>query len=223
MTPLPYAIDASQISKRYGGRLALSHVDLKIESGQSVLLTGNNGSGKTTLLRILSTALSFNSGCVRIFGMDAPKNNQRIRQRIGLITHDSYLYEDFTVRENLGFAARANMASERYDLENTMTRLGLLEHEHRLVRVLSAGLKRRTSLARMLFRQPDLLLLDEPFGQLDENSVQTVTELIQEQQQQGKTVMLATHDVERGRALCDMHCILCDGKTQSFAKIAHSS
>src|SRR3954471_18445246 len=106
MPPQALAIDAVDLSRRYGTRWALARISFQLETGQSLLLTGHNGSGKTTLLRVLAGAMPASTGRASIFGMDLAKERVAVRQRVGLLSHASYLYEDLSAQENLLIPAR---------------------------------------------------------------------------------------------------------------------
>jgi heme exporter protein A len=206
------AIRIKDLSKRYGQRWALIRLNLEIPTGRAVLLTGENGAGKTTLLRIIATALRPTHGRLEIFGDEAFQSLESIRTRIGLITHQSYLYDDLSAHENLVLAQRLTGRPDATERQNVLASLSLSAHADRPVRTFSAGMKRRLCVARMLLRQPDLVLLDEPFGQLDPGGVGLMENVIRTLREQKRTLVVATHDIERGRALCDWHLDLHAGR-----------
>ncbi len=199
------------VSLRFGSRWALIHVDLAIEPGRTVLLTGENGAGKTTLLRILATALRPTRGELELFGQPARENLAALRRRVGLMTHQSYIYDDLSARENLDLVARL-CGREPGSSAALLERVGLAPHADRRVRHFSAGMKRRLALARLLLRDPELVLLDEPFGQLDPEGVELVASVVRELRGRGTTMVISTHDIERGLALSDRRVSLSGGR-----------
>ncbi len=199
------------VSQRYGRRWALVRLSLAIPPERAVLLTGANGAGKTTLLRVIATALRPTRGALSLFGLPAHENLEAVRPRIGLVTHRSHLYEELSAQENLTLVARLQGISAR-EIGAILERVGLGPRAHSAVRTFSAGMQRRLCLARVLLRVPELVLLDEPFGQLDPEGQVLVEELVRELRARRTTLVIATHDVDRARPLCDLHLHLEQGR-----------
>jgi len=182
---------------------ALTGVNLRIESGETVLLQGPNGAGKSTLLHLCAGLVAPVSGSSKVFGFDlsATKERQEARRRIAMLGHDTGLYIDLTVIENLHFWARAagldsELSKERVD--GATKRLGIDEGLFDLaVRLLSAGQRRRVSLAALIVRRPELWLLDEPHAGLDQAGRDLVDDLITDAVIAGGTVVVASHDLDR--------------------------
>jgi len=206
------AVSVKDMSKRYGQRWALARLNVDIPAGRAVLLTGENGAGKTTLLRIIATAMRPTHGRLILFGQEAFSALETVRPRVGLITHQSYLYDDLSARENLQLAQRLTGEVNAEFREHALESVGLRPHADRPVRTFSAGMKRRLCVARMLLRQPDIVLLDEPFGQLDPAGVTLMEHVIRTLRENGRTLVIATHDIDRGRTLCDRHLALHAGR-----------
>ena len=204
-------VGLDDVSVRYGSRWALARLSAEIRSGERVLLTGENGAGKTTLLRILSTIQKPTRGRLQLFGLDARQNLGEVRARLALITHQNHLYDDMTAWENLDLMARLSGACFE-EGRRLLVRVGLEAHANRRVRHFSAGMKRRLCFARLLLRRPELVLLDEPFGQLDPQGVSLVESLIGEVKEMGATLIMSTHDLPRGLRLCDRHLTLAGGR-----------
>ena len=207
-----FALRLHDISKRLGNRWVLARLSLQVPAGSSVLLTGDNGAGKTTLLKVVSTLLKPTYGHVELFGQSARANLAELRRRIGLMTHASHLYDSQSGRENLRFMARMEGDGALARLEDVLTRVGLSQHADRPVRGYSAGMKRRLMMARLWLKSPELVLLDEPWGQLDAGAISLMDDLIREMHQRGATLVIATHDVDHGRALCDHKLRLAHGR-----------
>jgi heme exporter protein A len=195
----------TNVSKRYGRRWALVRMSAEIPGNKAVLLTGPNGAGKTTLLRVLATSLKPTRGSLELFGLPLGGNLATIRRRIGLATHQNHLYNDLSARENLDLVARFSKDVDSKRIPEVLEQVGLTQRAGSAAGTFSAGMKRRLSLGRILLRRPDLILLDEPFTQLDPEGVELVESVIRQLKGTGVTVIMSTHDVERGMALCDVH------------------
>jgi heme exporter protein A len=209
------AVRAERLTRRFGVVTALSALDLTIEAGEAVAVFGPNGAGKTTLLRLCGTLLRPSSGTLRIFGVDLARGSAAVRRRLGVLSHQSFLYPDLTPTENLEFYARMyGVADRRGRAAELIDRVGIGGWAHRPVRTLSRGLEQRCSLARALLHHPDLLLLDEPFSGLDVEATQQIEALLREERQRGVSLVLTTHDLERGFALCERGVILRRGEVR---------
>lgn len=206
------------VSKRYGSRWALARVSLELQANAVVLLTGENGAGKTTLLKIMATLQRPTSGRVELFGLAAQEHSEAIRRRVGVIAHQAHLYYDLTPRENLVLVEK--LTGVRGSIDGLLARVGLQASADRPVRELSAGMKRRVSVARLLLQRPQLALLDEPFTQLDPQGTTLMEEVIRELRAEGALVIVATHDVERGRTIADAHLTLEGGRALSLVEVA---
>ncbi len=180
---------------------ALAGVDLDVARGEVVLIQGPNGAGKTTLLRACAGLVAIASGEAEVLGHDLRRDRRAVRRRVGLLGHTGSLYDDLTVADNLLFAARA-VGADRRVAEDAMVRLGL---DGRLrdvpVAKLSAGQRRRASVATLLARRAELWLLDEPHAGLDADGRDLLDALVRERVADGNTVLLASHEVERARTL----------------------
>lgn len=181
---------------------ALAGLDLDLDAGGVTLLSGPNGAGKTTLLRLVAGLLPLHSGSAEVLGTDLVRDRRSHRRRLALVGHDTACYDDLSVRENLVFAARA--AGRGADTaEAVMGRLGLDGIADVVHARLSAGQRRRLALAVALGRDPELLLLDEPHAGLDEGGREVLDDLLRSARDEGRTVVLASHELERARALAD--------------------
>jgi ABC-2 type transport system ATP-binding protein len=179
---------------------ALSGADLDVEAGEIVLLSGPNGAGKSTLLRLLAGLLPLRSGTATVLGHDLGRDRRTVRREVSLVGHQTFCYDDLTTIENLHFAARAcgrpiaaaDAAAERLGLD----RVAKVVH-----RRLSAGQQRRLALAVALARDPKLLLLDEPHAGLDTAGRELLDAVIAGAPGEGRTVILASHELARARGL----------------------
>ena len=182
---------------------ALAGVDLDVDRRRIVLLRGANGAGKTTLLRALAGLVPISSGEAVVLGVDLRIDRQSVRHRVGLLAHGTGLYDELSVADNVRFwtlAAGADLS----DAESAMARLG---HDGRMSDVsvgrLSTGQRRRTSLACLVARRPELWLLDEPHAGLDKEGRDVVDELVRDAAAAGATIILSSHELDRAIDLAD--------------------
>jgi heme ABC exporter ATP-binding subunit CcmA len=189
---------------------ALAGVDLDVEAGEVVLLSGANGSGKTTLLRLLAGLHRLHSGTGVVFGHDLSIDRRGARRAIGLLGHDTGCYDDLTVRENLRFAVRA-AGGDASASDRALERVGLTAQADVVHGRLSAGQRRRLALAVVLARDPRLLLLDEPHAGLDAAGRAVLDAVIAAAPDEDRTVILASHEVDRTRALAGREVVLAGG------------
>ncbi len=182
---------------------ALAGIDLDVAPGQIVLLVGPNGAGKTTLLRACAGLVPVVQGEAEVLGHDLRSDPRIVRRRVGLLGHDSFLYGDLTVEANLRFWSEAAGASTG-DADRAFERVGL-DGRLRTVAVnrLSAGQRRRASLAALVARRPELWLLDEPHAGLDAGGRDLLDTLLIEAAGVGATVLMASHETERAVPLAD--------------------
>lgn len=213
------AIELRDLSVRLGNRWVLVRLQAELPAGRSILLTGDNGAGKTTLLRVVATAIRPTRGELKVFGLGTSTETPAVRRMVGLMSHGSHLYDDLTARQNLELVARLSGLDPKR-IADLLAQVRLADHADRLVGNFSAGMKRRVIIARLLLRRPRLVLLDEPFGQLDVAGVQLMTELVQTFQKDGATVVIATHMHQLGKSLCDIHYEMSAGELGVAAEAA---
>ncbi|HEY7680076.1 MAG TPA: heme ABC exporter ATP-binding protein CcmA [Terriglobia bacterium] len=194
---LDFAVRVVGVSKLYGDFPALQSVALDVSPGEFLALLGRNGAGKTTLLKILALLTRPSSGEVRFGGMEADADPAALRRRMGFLGHNTFLYDDLTAEENLLFYASLYGVEEpRAACGKTLDTVGLSAFARELVRNFSRGMRQRLTIGRMFLHRPDLLLLDEPFNGLDDRAVALLETLLREAHQQGKTIILCTHQLE---------------------------
>ena len=214
------AVAAADICRRYGRRWALAEVSFEIPEGALVMVAGRNGSGKSTLLRILATAIRADRGTVRILGLDAKGERERVRQSVALLGHRTHLYEPLSALENLAVAARfLGRDAQRKSLLARLEEVGLGDRGDDPLHAFSAGMRQRLAIAFVLQQEPRVVLLDEPYGHLDPPGFLLVDGLLLRLRRQGSTVVMATHLVNRGRNLCD-GALLLDGGRLTYAGTA---
>ena len=207
------ALELSGLERRYGERVALSDVTVRLDHGRTLAVFGANGAGKTTLLRVLATLLRPHAGTVRVLGAELPHEAWMVRGRIGYLGHDPLLYRELSGRENLAYQARLyGVPIER--VGEALAAVGLERRASEPVRGLSRGMVQRLAAARATLHDPTLLLLDEPRANLDPAAAERLEPLIG--RPSGRARVLVTHDVEGGLAEADVAIGLRAGR-QLFA------
>lgn len=199
--PVPDAVAAEGLTKRFGSIVALDGVDLRVEEGQIVALVGPNGAGKSTLLRVLATVVTPDAGQATVAGCDVRHESREARSRIGFVLGDEHTwYWRLSGRRNLRFFAGLHgirSGSEDAAIERLLADQGLSAAADRPVSDYSSGMRLRLALARALVPSPSVVLLDEPTRSLDPaGSAAFREQLLKLTQERGVTAVLATHDLE---------------------------
>lgn len=204
-TDLPAKIvDMRDVALAYDEtREVLNHADMVMREGDFRFLTGPSGAGKTTLLKLIYLALKPTAGTVRIFGEDvsnlAPENRPELRRRIGVVFQEFRLLDHLTAYENVALPMRVMGLKDqdyRGDVMELLSWVGLGDHIMARPPVLSGGQKQRVALARALVSKPDLILADEPTGNVDPEMGAKIMQLLLELNRLGTAVIVATHDFQ---------------------------
>jgi len=207
------SVSVSGLYRRYGRRWALIDVGFDLPQGSSAMITGRNGSGKSTLLRVLATALRPDRGTVTVAGHDVHTDRETVRRSVALLGHRTHLYEPLTALENLALRARFLCKDARRPaLLAWLEGVDLAKRADDAVRTFSAGMRQRLALASVMQQEARVVLLDEPYGHLDPPGFLLVDRLLEGLRKSGATVLMATHLLERGRALCDRALVLEEGR-----------
>jgi heme ABC exporter ATP-binding subunit CcmA len=209
MEPVVHLRDAVALLGRFP---ALAGIDLDVARGDIVLLRGPNGAGKTTVLRALAGLVPVVRGEARVLGHDLRVDPRPVRRRVGLLGHATGLFDDLTVADNVTFWGRATRARQA-DIDAALGLVGLAGRLRDVpVARLSAGQRRRTSLACLLARRPELWLLDEPHAGLDAEARDLLDGLVRQAVDQGATVVLSSHELDRAEALAHRVVVLDGGR-----------
>lgn len=188
------AIDVNGMTKRFGDRTVVNHIDLKVHTGEICGFLGPNGSGKTTFIRMLCGLLRADAGRGTCLGYDVINDTDAIKRHVGYMTQRFSFYEDLSIAENLDFVARMYAVKNRREAVNeSLERLGLEARRNQLAGQLSGGWKQRLALAACMIHNPRLLLLDEPTAGVDPQARRDFWEQIHQLAGQGLTFLIATH------------------------------
>ena len=216
------------VSKLYGGFAALRKVTVEFAAGSSTVVLGENGAGKSTLLRMIAGLIAPTRGAVKVFG-DEPRWQRR---RMAYMSHEAMLYDELTATENLRYFARLQGGCACGGPERALGAVGLDPALTRPVGQYSQGMKQRAALARVLQTEPELLLLDEPFSNLDVDSAKHMVELLMEfrmrsvsgaateQGARGRTILLTTHQAHLAGPLAETTLTMRAGTIVSVTGVA---
>ena len=207
------------LTVRYGRTIALHRIDVTFEPG-IVGMFGPNGSGKSTLLRTVAGLLKPVAGSVTFEGRPITAGDEAWRRNVGFAGHQPGLYEELTVRENLELFAHLNGGAPSA-VDETLERIGLAERAHDRVATLSAGLQRRAGVARALVHDPKVLLLDEPYANLDDDSADRISRMIREWARGDRLALVATHGARRLKAFAGHGLVLRHGTIATFRPYEH--
>jgi heme ABC exporter ATP-binding subunit CcmA len=202
-----------QVSKLFGAFAALRQITVDLEPGRCYVLLGENGAGKSTLLRILAGLLHPSHGTVEAFGGQRPFD---ARDRIAYMSHAPMLYDELTAQENLRYFANLYPGRACLSPEEALRQVGLDPQLNRTLGQYSQGMRQRTSLARVLLPIPELLLLDEPFSNMDIESARQMVQLLAKFRQSDRTIVLTTHQRELAAPIADWVLTLHAGRIASF-------
>lgn len=206
-------IAIEKLIKAFGMKPVLRGIDLQVPAGQSVALFGPNGAGKTTLIRIIVGLSKHTSGSVKLGGQEVQQAGHGLRRHIGFVGHNPLVYDSLTAEENLVFFGRLYETPDLpRRIDEVLQRVGLYHRRKDLVRTYSRGMIQRLAIARAIVHDPPILLLDEPDTGLDQQAADMLRGLLLEIGASDRTVLLTTHNLERGIEWADRALILNGGK-----------
>jgi ABC-2 type transport system ATP-binding protein len=215
-----FAIDVHGMTKKFGDRTAVNHIDLQVRTGEICGFLGPNGSGKTTFIRMLCGLLSADAGSGRCLGYDVVTQSEDIKRQVGYMTQRFSFYEDLSILENLDFVARMYAVENRREaVKESIERLGLAQRREQLAGELSGGWKQRLALAACMIHRPKLLLLDEPTAGVDPKARRDFWEQIHQLAGQGLTVLIATHYMDEAER-CHRLAFIVDGNLLTHGTVA---
>lgn len=212
------AIRMTELTKKYGEKTAVDHLNLSVNDGEMFSLLGVNGAGKTTTIRMLSCLSAPTSGSAEIFGYDVVKDSDTVKSLVGISTQDTAVAEKLTVEENLRFMAGI-YGKSREDAERVIAAFGLEGVRKSKAKTLSGGWKRRLSIAMAVIGDPKVLFLDEPTLGLDVLARREIWKIIEKLKKKA-TIILTTHYMEEAEALSDRIGIMIDGHMVMLGTLA---
>ncbi len=205
-----YCIEVQDLVKVYGDVRAVDGINLRIRRGEVFAFLGPNGAGKTTTVEIIETIRTPTSGTVRLKGMDVGKRIDDVKKIIGVLPQEFSSFDNLRVRETLVFYS--GLYATHRSVDELMKLMDLGEHERKLYKTLSGGLKQRVGIAVALVNDPEIVFLDEPTTGLDPAARREVWRVIAGLKREGKTVFLTTHYMEEAEELADHVAIINHGK-----------
>lgn len=210
---MDHAIDAKELTKKFGNTQALNNVTFNIKQGEVYGLIGPNGAGKTTTLRIISTLILPTSGSATIFGVDVVKQPDDARKILSYLPEEAGVYRNLSGMEYLQFMAKFSQVDTRDAIKEAVEISGLGDRLKDRAKTYSKGMKRRLLLARALMTKPKLAILDEPASGLDVLHAYHIRKIIKNYvKQNGVTVLLSSHNMLEVEFLCDRVALVNKGK-----------
>ena len=206
-------LEARNLEKWFGHLPAVRGISFTLSPGEFVTLFGPNGAGKTTLLRMLAGSLRPTRGELVFAGSDEEDRDVRWRRRIGVLSHQTYLYGYLTAEENLRFFGKLYGLSRLEErIDSLLGEVGLRDRAGDQVRVFSRGMQQRLALARTLLHDPQLVLLDEPYTGLDPHAARMLRGVLEKLRDGERTVFLVTHNISQGLELADRVVVQAGGR-----------
>jgi heme exporter protein A len=206
-------IAVTGLTKTFGNLYALRNLSFSLNKGEFLTIFGPNGAGKTTLIRILSTITKASSGEIKIADLSFEDDSEKIRRQIGVIAHQTFLYENLTAEENLRFYGKLyDVKNLSRKIETILSEVGLELRKRDFVRTFSRGMQQRLAIARAMLHEPSILLLDEPYTGLDQHASGMLTNWLNRLRSSEQTILMVTHDLEQGMELADRIAILVNGQ-----------
>jgi len=205
-------IHVHDVTKNFGSMTVLDNVNFSVKGGEFLTIVGPNGAGKTTLIKIMATLVNATGGTVEIGGFNVKKSPEKVRGIIGVISHNTYLYNELTAGENLKFFGKMYAIPDSDKrVDEVLGETGLSDRKHDRVGTFSRGMKQRLSIARAILHNPLVLLLDEPYTGLDQQASASLESVLDSLTGSGITTIMISHDLKRGLALADQVMIMASG------------
>lgn len=215
-------IELKDIKKAYDQTTVLNHFNLSIEQGEFITIIGTSGSGKTTILKMMNGLIQPTSGLVKVHGKNIQEQDLiQLRRHMGYVIQGSVLFPHLTVKQNIAYVLQLEKKTKNIDqvIDQWLETVQLdVSFKDKYPHTLSGGQQQRVGIARALANQPDILLMDEPFGAVDEiTRRQLQDELLKIYQQKKITILFVTHDIQEALKLGTKVLIMDQGQIQQFA------
>jgi ABC-2 type transport system ATP-binding protein len=220
MSTQAFVVETSGLTKRFGDRIAVNDVDLRVPRGSAFGYLGPNGAGKTTLIRMLLGLTGATAGEMRLLGRPVPAERATALARVGAIVEEPRFHGHLTGRENLRIIAAAREPKAHDRIDGALTRVGLAQRADERVKRYSLGMRQRLGVARSLLADPELLILDEPTNGLDPAGIHEFRAMIRGFVAEGRTVLLSSHLLDEVEKICDQVAIVDRGRVVMQGSIA---
>jgi ABC-2 type transport system ATP-binding protein len=207
-----YVVEVEGLTKRFGARVAVDDVALRIPRGSAFGYLGPNGAGKTTLIRMLLGLTPPSAGSMRLLGLPMPDHREAALARVGAIVEEPRFHGYLAGRENLEITAAAREPEAHRRIQGALERVGLAKRADDRVRAYSLGMRQRLGVARCLLADPELLILDEPMNGLDPAGMEEFRQMIRGLVGEGRTVVLSSHLLDEVEKTCDAIAIVDRGR-----------
>jgi len=214
-------IRAQELTKRYGGTVAVDHINLEVHAGEIVGILGPNGSGKTTTILMLLGLTEPTGGRAEVAGFDPLRDPLEVKRRVGYLPDTVGFYDGLSARDNLAYTGRlAGLPRREIDerIAAALARVGMPDVGRERVGTFSRGMRQRLGLAEVLMKQPSIAILDEPTATLDPHSTQEFLAMIRGLKADGITVLLSSHHLDQVQSVCDRGRVALSG---SVTELAH--
>ena len=215
-----FVVETAGLTKRFGDRVAVADVDLRIPRGSAFGYLGPNGAGKTTLIRMLLGLTDASAGTMRLLGRPVPEERAAALARVGAIVEEPRFHRHLTGRENLTMIAAARERAAHDRIDGALARVGLSQRADERVKGYSLGMRQRLGVARSLLADPELLILDEPTNGLDPAGIHEFRDMIRGFVAEGRTVLLSSHLLDEVEKICDEVAIVDRGQVVLQGSIA---
>jgi len=208
-----FAIEVIGLKKVFGHQYALRGLNLAVPRGEFLTILGPNGAGKTTLIRTLAHLVRPSAGEVRILGTSTKHFGPEIRRKIGVISHQTFLYPNLTGRENLTFYGRLFRVPDlEQRIESVLAEVEIVERADSLIRTYSKGMAQRLAIARAMLHKPEIILLDEPYTGLDQHAAVILGSLLRQLRDGQRTLVMTTHNLHQALELSHRICFQVQGR-----------
>jgi ABC-2 type transport system ATP-binding protein len=213
-------VETQGLTKKFGQRIAVSNVDLRVPRGAAFGYLGPNGAGKTTLIRMLLGLTQATSGSMQLLGWPVPAERAAALARVGAIVEEPRFHKHLTGRENLKVIAAARERAAHDRIDGALARVGLTQRADERVKGYSLGMRQRLGVARSLLADPELLILDEPTNGLDPAGIREFRDMIRGFVAEGRTILLSSHLLDEVEKICDEVAIVDRGQVVAQGPIA---
>jgi len=214
-----HSVQVAQLAKRFGAIQAVADVSFAVDPGEIFGLLGPNGAGKTTTIRMMLDIFKPDAGTVRVFGGALDQEKKR---RIGYLPEERGLYKDQKLEPTLIYLATLKGMDEKAARQRVpawLERMELLEYRQKKVQELSKGMQQKAQIIATLVHRPDLIVVDEPFAGLDPVNTRLVKQILEEQRQEGKCILMSTHQMYQVEQLCDRIVLIDEGRTVLYGTV----